>query len=240
MNLDYYLEDYVNSIVAEGKSESTVSSYKSDLRKFINYLKEDGLTDLKDVNDTKVNSYLLFLERDSSDKTVARNVAAIRSFFRYLDHKRVIDSDLGFKLNSPKIKKTPMPSMNDEERLKLYNSITGDDFTCYRDRLIIAILVETKIRVTELINLKVEDVNLLGSYILVKHGDKQEAITVSGRVKENLLKCKELKPNLDGDTYLFLSRRGKPYTRQGMWKLIRKYGLKAGITKSIYPEMLRR
>ena len=234
--MDDCLQYFMDDLIARGKSANTLSAYKNDLDKFVAYLKNEGITDIADVSETRVNSYLLELERNASTRTVSRNVASIKAFFRFLDHKRIINSDICYNLKGPKIVKSNRITLSDNERELIYNAVDGDDIKSMRDRAIISLLLNTSIKVSDLVLIQVKDINMVASCVTVSSSNK--AVTLNDKVKRDISVYLEQHDNYTDESYLFSSKQDKPLTRQGVWKMIRAYGLKAGINKSINPKML--
>ena len=230
----YFMDDLAD----KGKSANTLSAYENDLSKFISYLESEGISDISEVNETKVNSYLLGLEKELKARSVSRNVASIKAFFRFLDHKRIIDSDICYTLKGPKINKTNKETLSDEERNLIYNVIDGDDLIAFRDRAIVSLLMNTSIKVSDLVLIRISDINMVASCITVDSSNK--AVTMDDKVKRDISAYLDMLDYDTDDCYLFSSVNGKPLTRQGVWKKIKSYGIKAGIVRNINPKMLAR
>ncbi len=234
--MDDCLQYFMDDLIAKGKSANTLSAYQNDIEKFIAYLKNEGITDIADVTDIKVNSYLLDLERQLSLRTVSRNVASIKAFFRFLDHKRIIDSDICYNLKGPKVVKVERATLSDDERTLIYNAVQGSGIKVLRDRAIICLLLNTGIKVSDLVLIKIRDINMVASCVTVSSSNK--AVTLPDAVKRDINAYLEQLDNRNDDDYLFSGIKGKPLTRQGVWKMIKSYGFKAGINRNINPKML--
>lgn len=233
--------DYLTNV--KKSSKNTIASYKRDLLKLQKYLVDSGYNTWKDVTNTILNSYILTIEKQGmSSATVSRNIASIKAFFLYLLKQGVVNEDPSDSLKPPKIeKKAPVILSVEEVNLLLEqpNGIAPKDI---RDKAMLELLYATGIRVSELINLKLSDVNLSMNFLQCHEGGKDRVIPFTNETKEALVNylqngrealCKE------EQGYLFTNCQGAPMTRQGFWKIIKYYSAKAGIKKDITPHTIR-
>lgn len=233
--------DYLTNV--KRASKNTIASYKRDLVKLNNYLTDSGCNEISQITNTNLNSYVLMIEKQGmSTATVSRNIASIKAFFLYLLKQGVIKDDPSDMLKPPKIeKKAPMVLTVEEVNLLLEqpNGTTPKEI---RDKAMLEMLYATGIRVSELINLKVKDVNLSMNFLQCHDNNKDRVIPFTNETKEaleNYLKnarevmCKE------DQEILFTNCQGSPMTRQGFWKIIKYYSAKAGIKKDITPHTIR-
>lgn len=232
--------DYLNNI--KRASNNTVASYKRDLMKLCGYFDGIGCKQLSDVSSTDLNSYVISLERDGmSSATISRNIASIKSFFIYLLKSGVIGEDCSDQLKPPKIeKKAPEVLTVDEVNLLLEQPSKSTPKEI-RDKAMLELLYATGMRVSELVSLKIEDVNLSMGFIHCRDLNKERVIPIENAAKvalENFIKNSR-ETMCEGSTYLFTNLKGMPMTRQGFWKLIKAYARKAGINKDITPHMIR-
>lgn len=224
-------------------SKNTISSYKRDLLKLNNYLTEQGLEQLSEITSTNLNSYVLMIEKQGmSSATVSRNIASIKAFFLYLLKQRAISEDPSDTLKPPKIeKKAPVILSVDEVNL-LLEQPNGASPKDIRDKAMLELLYATGIRVSELINLKINDVNLTMSFLQCHDENKERIIPFTNETKDALSKyinhAREVMCKEEQD-YLFTNCQGSPMTRQGFWKIIKFYSAKAGIKKDITPHTIR-
>lgn len=224
-------------------SKNTIASYKRDLLKLNNYLTEQGLTALSEITSTNLNSYVLMIEKQGmSTATVSRNIASVKAFFLYLLKQGEMSEDPSDTLKPPKIeKKAPVILSVDEVNL-LLEQPKGTTPKDIRDKAMLELLYATGIRVSELINLKVNDVNLTMSFLQCHDENKERIIPFTHETKEALSAymnhAREAMCKGEQD-YLFTNCQGSPMTRQGFWKIIKFYTAKAGIKKDITPHTIR-
>ncbi len=233
--------DYLTNV--KKSSKNTIASYKRDLIKLYRYLSDSGYEDWGSVSNTNLNSYVLMIEKQGmSSATVSRNIASIKSFYLYLLKQGVINEDPSDTLKPPKIEKKAPVILSVEEVNLLLEQPSGDSPKDIRDKAMLELLYATGIRVSELINLQLSDVNLSMNYIQCHEGGKDRVIPFTNETREALQSylesarealCKE------EQGYLFTNCQGDPMTRQGFWKLIKYYSSKAGIKKDITPHTIR-
>lgn len=225
-------------------SKNTEVSYERDLRKMSLFLEGQGIKPIGAVSTTALNSYLLYLEKNGmKPATISRNVASMKAFFSYLNKKHIIDEDPSEKLKAPKIEKKLPAVLTMDEMTRLLEQPSGNSPKELRDKAMLELLYATGIRVSELISLKVSDVNLQMEYLNCMDGHKERIIPFGKKAKE-ALKCymKNGRPKLVEDedsAWLFTNCSGQAMSRQGFWKLIKYYGGKAGIKSEITPHTLR-
>mgnify|MGYP001043652611 CR=1 FL=1 len=225
-------------------SENTTLSYKRDLVKVKRYLEEQGIKDVRKVTSTNLNSYVLYLEKNKfSAATISRNIASLKAFYHYMYREGIVNKDAAEGLHAPKIEKKMPEILSTQEVVRVLEQPGGDSPKEIRDKAMLELLYATGIRVTELINLKVDDVNLQVGYIFCKDGDKERVIPFGNEAKNALLRYLEKARTdmiSDGESeYLFVNCSGQPMSRQGFWKLLKYYAKKAGIAADITPHTLR-
>lgn len=225
-------------------SENTEQSYQRDLMKVCRYLEEQGLNDIRKVTETNLNSYVLYLEKNQfSAATISRNIASLKAFFHYLFREGLVVEDVAERLKAPRIEKKLPAILSMEKVVKLLNQPCGDSHKEIRDKAMMELLYATGIRVTELITLKTEDINLQMGYIICREGGRERVIPFGNEAKSALLRYMEGTRSVmihnPESVYLFANCSGQPMSRQGFWKLIKHYAKKAGITEDITPHTLR-
>ena len=225
-------------------SHNTEVSYKRDLKKAEEYFEEQNVPDITKATETNLNSYLLYLERDHmSPATVSRNIASLRSFYQYLLRVHRIEDDPSVSLKSPKVEKKVPEILTVEEVQKLLEQPNIQTDKGIRDETMLLLLYSTGIRVSELVNLKVEDLNLEVGYLTCRENGKERTIPLSAETEEKIRTYMEsartrLLKGRDSE-YLFSNCSGSPMSRQGFWKILKSYSAAAGITKDITPHTLR-
>ena len=228
----------------KGTSHNTEVSYERDLRKLEQFLEGRGIFQIGQVTPTILNAYLMELEQNHfAPSSISRSVASIRAFFHYYCQKNGLRENPADVLKAPKTeKKMPGILTVDEVDLLLsqpkLNTAKG-----LRDRAMLELLYATGIRVSELISLKISDLNLRLGYLTCTGGEKERAIpfgsTAKRAVEEYLTHAREkLLAGKESDL-LFLNCSGKSMSRQGFWKVLKSYAASAGIQQDITPHTLR-
>jgi integrase/recombinase XerD len=182
-------------------------------------------------------------KQNKAGATVSRNIASIRSFFQFLQKKGIVADNPAADLELPKVEKKVPEILSLEKVELLLEQPSGEEDKEVRDKAMLELLYATGIRVTELISLRVEDVNLPLEYIRCGGETKSRIIPIGAQAKFSLRRYLEkVRENMilraDEET-LFVNCNGKPMTRQGFWKIIKAYAKKAGIEEDITPHMLR-
>ncbi len=242
--LDDYLKNFISFLkIEKGLSENTVISYQADLLKFKEFLKKSK-KNIKSISSEFLLDYVKFLySKGLKDSSIARNIVTIRNFLKFLTQEKVIKEELSESLSIPKLwKKLPI-YLTEEEVRKLLEAPDTSNPGGIRDRAMLELMYASGLRVSEVINLKIEDVNLEFSYLKCKGKGSKERLVPFGNVakkwvEEYLLRGrpKFLKKVND---YIFLNQRGGKLTRQGVWKIIKKYATLVNIDKKISPHTLR-
>ena len=239
------IEQFVTYLTDVKKSSAnTVVSYRRDLVKFNKFMESQGVTDVIKVNATNLNSYMLQMEKEQfAPSTISRNIATLKAYFSYLQREGYISSDPTGQLKSPKIEKKMPEILTMKEVDLLLEQPSMKTNKGVRDRAMLELLYATGIRVSELISLKLSDVNLTASYIHCQDQNRERIIPF-GNMAKNVLKVyiREARPvmvNNDEEDILFTNCNGTPMSRQGFWKLLKKYAKNAGIQTDITPHTLR-
>jgi len=244
------IQDFLNFLDTEkGYADNTIAAYRNDLTQFLRYLEQqDRYSAWAEVDKDTIISYVLNLkEREYTSSTVARKVAAIKSFFHYLMAEKIIVDDPTATLDSPKVKKR-LPkaiSREDIERL-LAAPAQGTSAKSQRDHALLEMLYASGMRVTELVSLDVSDVNLASDTVRVrgkKTSSKERIIPVGDQALEALrtyVNKGRMQLMRDPDERaLFLNHRGQRLTRQGLWLIIKHYVDEVGISEDVTPHTLR-
>jgi len=244
--MDQLLDSFLTYLTVEkGLSKNTLESYGRDVRKFLLFLEEGQIKTIQEIKYENILDFLShFKKQGFSDTTTVRTIVSIKQFFKYLLLEKIIKEDPTSQIRTPKMKKSipGIISLEDVERvLASPNESTPEGI---RDLAMLEVLYATGIRVSELIWLKLNDVNFeMGFVIVYGKGSKERIVPIGGQAQEKLRTYMELSRPLllksRDSKELFVTRRGKAMTRQGFWKLIKNYALKAGITKQISPHTMR-
>jgi integrase/recombinase XerD len=247
------IQDFLSFLDAEkGYADNTIAAYRNDLTQFLRYLEEHNRDSKQSTwaeieKDTIINYVLNLKEREYTSSTVARKVAAIKSFFHYLMAEKVVLDDPTATLDSPKVKKR-LPkaiSREDIERL-LAAPAKGASAKSQRDHALLESLYASGMRVTELVSLDVSDVNLVSGSVRVrgkKSSSKERIIPIGDRALEALrtyLNRGRMQLLRDPEERaLFLNHRGQRLTRQGLWLIIKHYVDEVGVSEDVTPHTLR-
>ena len=229
----------------KGLSKNTLESYRRDAQRFISYLDNKRIDDIKTITYKHFLDYLTYLrEQGLSARSTARMLVSIKQFFKFLQIERIIDTNPAELIKTPRMR-TTIPdylSLEDIERLL---SIPGESSQKeIRDKAMLEVLYATGIRVSELVGLELNSVNFELGYIIVFGKGSKERIVPTGEKARNSLRVylSDSRPNIiknRDSIYLFVTRRGEKMTRQGFWKILKNYGIKAGIMKGISPHTIR-
>ncbi len=239
------IRDFIEYMHHTKKSSgNTEISYERDLKKMVQFLQtECQVNHFVDVTETNLNSYMLYLERNQfASSTVSRNVASMRAFFNYLYKLHKIDSDPTENLKPPKVEKKMPDILTVQEVDLLLSQPSQKTPKELRDKAMLELLYATGIRVSELIGLKMADLNLRMGYITCHESDKDRIIPIGTMAKKALQDYLQTARELflkEESEMLFTNRSGDAMSRQGFWKILKAYAKEAGIEKDITPHTLR-
>ena len=225
-------------------SNNTLQSYKRDLEQYRNYLITNDLKYNK-ITEKEIKEYLEYLmeEQNKKPSTISRMIASIRSFYQFEVKNKKVNEDPTEKVQSPKIEKKAPCILTTKEVELLLEQPTNEDLKGIRDKAMLEFAYATGMRVTEIISLNVEDVNIEQEYVQCKTGKKTRDIPLGkmalGAIKEYLNKARDILVKSDKEKALFVNVNGKRLTRQGFWKIIKYYQEQAHIDKDITPHTLR-
>ncbi len=225
-------------------SVNTELSYKRDLGKVCDYLTAHGVTSFADVREAHLEGYMSYLEENHfSAATISRNVASVKALYHYMLREGIVTEDVSAVLRSPKIEKKLPEIMSTQEVVRLLEQPSGDSLKEIRDKAMLELLYATGIRVTELISLKITDVNIGMNFIMCRDGNKERVVPFGNVAKQAMVRyidqAREAMMEGELSDVLFVNCSGQPMSRQGFWKLIKHYAKKAGIEADITPHTLR-
>lgn len=245
--MDKNLLDFMSYLEGKKKlSQNSLTAYRRDVEEFFTFLKEKGTGDICEVSNTDVISYLLKLKNEGkSGSTVNRKIASLRSFFRFLLEKGIIEENPTLNIRSPKIERRVVEYLTIEEVERLLKqpdtSIKG-----LRDQAILELLYAAGIRVSEITGTNVEDINLRIGFITCTGEHGKARIIPLGRPARQALETyiyevrpKFLRNKSQEETALFLNYYGERMTRQGLWKLMKEYAKSADLEHKLTPQILR-
>ncbi|MEO0130515.1 MAG: site-specific tyrosine recombinase XerD [candidate division WOR-3 bacterium] len=245
ISLDNLIEKFHYYLLLERKlSKVSAEFYLSDTKEFLNWLKKN----LEDTSEEEIKKFIRYLgEKKRNSSTVARKISSLRSFFYFLNKEGVISKNPLEEIESPKLKRKLPTVLTISEIEKLFNTLENKkDLEGIRAKAMLELLYATGIRVSELLNLKINDLNLEEGFIRVFGKRDKERIVPMGEpailaIKEylNLVRPSLLNKKDISIPYLFLNQRGKKLTRMGFWKILKKYVKLASIEKKITPHTFR-
>lgn len=240
-----YVDEYTSFMTnVRHKSENTVESYGRDIKQYITYLNNTGITDLTSATKTTVLSYLLALQKQGrAASTVSRTLASLRSFYIFMIQRGNAKTDPTSNLEAPHVEKKPPQIMTSAEVELLLEQPVCTDNKGIRDKAMLELLYATGIRVSELINLNVNDVNLQMSFIRCSTGRRERIVPMGNKAYEALTaymaNVRHVMIKSPEEEALFVNCSGVRLSRQGFWKIIKHYQSSAGIEKDITPHTLR-
>jgi integrase/recombinase XerD len=229
--------------VERGLSTNTVESYSHDLTRFFEFLEKRNVPS-PSASQVDLMDYVSSLAGRLSTRSIARNLSAVKMFYRFLVSDGKIEGNPARLLSAPKLPRRLPHVLSTEEVERLLAQPDAPTGRGKRDRAMLELLYATGLRVSELVNLKIANINLEAGYVrTVGKGSKERMVPVGTKaleaLKEYLTQWRASFMKQRASSYLFLNPRGKPLTRQGFWKIIKRYGLVAGIRKEISPHSLR-
>jgi integrase/recombinase XerD len=233
--------------VEKGLSSNTVSAYKRDLSKFDTFTQKRKLS-LEAVSRDDLVDFLAGLYRQNLEsRTVARHLVTLRNFFRFAQIQELVAADPSVSLESPKIRRSLPGYLRLAEIEKLLEQPNSKTAPGMRDRAMLEVLYSTGLRVSELIGLRVSDLDTkVGCVRCIGKGDKERIVPVGRKALAMVEKyVREARPQLFGkgkmasSPALFVNRRGGPLSRVGVWKILSAYGRRAGLRVALTPHMLR-
>lgn len=240
--MEHYINDFITYLrEVKHASKNTLQAYQNDLKKLQLFFDKQQISSVTKISETNLNTYILSLEKDGlCPASVSRNIAAMKAFILYLMKKGHIQGDPSERIKPPKVQKK-LPTIIEEasvdKLLGLPDLQTGKGL---RDRAILELLYATGIKVSELISLKLSDINLTSRYIICK--ERKERIIPFGkaasRAIEDYLNIRSDRFVKINSEYLFLNSSGEPLSRQGLWKILKTYAKPAGLT-NLSPNAIR-
>ncbi|MDD2679816.1 MAG: site-specific tyrosine recombinase XerD [Candidatus Omnitrophica bacterium] len=240
------IDTFLNYLSVErGLSNNTIISYREDLNTYLDFIAKSNIDVLSKISRNNITNFM-FAQKDKGigANSIARRLAAIRMFHRFLTRERILKSDPSTLIESPKLwKRVPETlSLNEVEALIAQPNVRN--IQGIRDKAILETLYATGMRVSEAVNLKKDNVNLdIGFLRCIGKGSKERVIPLGKKAIASIQRYLEIsRPKLlkgKQAEFLFVSRFGKKISRQSFWKIIKKYAKAARIKKPIKPHILR-
>ncbi|MGA3208219.1 MAG: site-specific tyrosine recombinase XerD [Syntrophales bacterium] len=240
------IDEYLNFLAVEkGVSRLTIEAYSHDLNRFVSLVQGHGIQNAVDVTPDEIISYLEQVKKNGLNvSSVNRGLAAVRGFFKYLLREKKIGANPVANIGLAKVW-TRLPDTLSKEEMNLLLAQPGaKNPTAIRDTAMMELMYATGIRVSEIITLTMNSINWQVGYLVVMGKGGKERIVPIGRSAYNCL-CEYVdhgRPKFIKDqraNILFLNRSGEGLTRQGFWKIVRRYALRAGLNKKVHPHTFR-
>jgi integrase/recombinase XerD len=242
--MDALIDQFINYARLErGLSDNTIQAYSRDLTRFSRYLEQHDLSP-STVSRAQIRAYFGSLNKTLSTRSVARNISAAKSFFRFLTLQGHIQENPARLIETPRMSRKLPKILSIEEVDSLLAQPDPSTPAGCRDRAMLELLYATGLRVSELIGLKILDVHLESGYLrTMGKGSKERLVPIGEKavaaVKAYLVDGRPQMVKGSNPPVLFLNFRGRPLTRQGFWKIIKQYGRAAGIKKELTPHTIR-
>ncbi|MDD5432176.1 MAG: site-specific tyrosine recombinase XerD [Candidatus Omnitrophica bacterium] len=240
--IDTFL-DYLS--VERGLSSNTISSYRQDLNFYLDYIAQLRIDALSKITKNDITNFMINQkDKGISPNSIARRLAAIRMFHRFLSRERILKADPTDLVDTPKLWKKIPETLSLNEVESLINQPDIRQTQGIRDKAILETLYATGMRVSEAVNLRLDNVNLdVGFLRCIGKGNKERVIPLGKKAVSYIKKyLDESRPKLlkkSQSDYLFISRLGKNISRQSFWKMIKRYARQAGIKKTMKPHIMR-
>lgn len=232
-------------MLERGLSQNTRQAYAEDLSGFTQFLAAQGVKSVNDVTRDQVTDFLMAeRERGLSVNTVSRRLVAVKMFFRYLQQEALLARNVADVMESPRLWRYLPEVLSPADVERMLAAPAGDSPAAVRDRAILEVFYATGLRVSEVASLKLDDLHFDSSYLrCTGKGNKMRVVPFGARARECLeVYLHKVRPNLAGDKperHVFLTYRHGPFSRKGLWKLIKTYAARAGVRSRVSPHTLR-
>ncbi|MCI0473778.1 MAG: tyrosine-type recombinase/integrase, partial [Ignavibacteria bacterium] len=252
-NLEFLRRQFVNFLRLEKSlSENTIQNYNFDISKFFRFLEpEKGINRIQEVNEKTINDYIYYIRNQKtkkgeyySVKSVSRNLSCIRSFFKFLFNEKIISRNPADIIEIPKVQRNLPAVLSIDEIDRIFSKTDLTDKFGIRDRAILETMYATGLRVSEVVNLRIQDLMLKDEIVKVTgKGSKERIVPIGASARKYIFlyfeKCRSfLRKSISDDT-VFLNFRGGKLSRMAVWNIITKYVKMAGIEKQIHPHTFR-
>ena len=244
------MEKYINKFIEyleyeKGYSKKTIINYEKDLELFNNYLRQEKITKIENINYNTIRKFLTLLhDKNYKSKTIARKISTLRSFFKYNLKNKTINTNPMTLISNPKQEKTLPKYLKYEDLEKMINSIDTSSKEGIQNKLIIELLYSTGIRVSELVNIKLKDIKIKENQITILGKGNKERIVLFGKTAKTVLEqyIKEYKEYYQGNIineYLLINKKGKPLTTNKIELIVKKITRECSLKHNISPHTLR-
>lgn len=239
---DLLLENYFYYIKDEKKlAKNTVDAYARDLAQFRDYLGENSKYNLFNTNKTVIITYLSYLQRnEKSISTISRALSSLRSLYQYLLNNSLIIEDPTFNLKSPQSERKLPNFLNENEIDLLLSQTSMETQKGIRDRGMLELMYFNGLRVSEVIDLNIVDIDFNSGLIKLSKDNKNRVIALNKKAYNTIIDyLQQYRTNYSEDEPLFTNLNGLRLTRQGIWKIFKEYNRMAGLDEDTTPHTLR-
>lgn len=244
--MNYLVKDYEYYLKNEKRlSKNSIEAYKKDVEQYMNYLdKIYKISKTKHIENKHLDNYLKLIRKKYSSSTYARKLTSIKGFYKFLELEQEIEVNYSKEIDAPKAKKTLPIIISVEDVTKLFDHIDINTDLGLRNLALLEIIYGSGLRVSELLNIKLTDIHLNESYIIVTgKGNKERIVPISSMavkaIKNYILKSRENLLNGNKTDYLFINNIGNQLSRQGFFKLLKVLAKNSNIETDISPHTLR-
>jgi integrase/recombinase XerD len=246
LQLDQLADQYTNHLIVEkGLAAKTIEAYASDLGSFLDFLKNHDIATIAQTDTATILKYIIDMRKSGrSARTRARHLVTLRGFYQYLHRTGIIRANPAKMIDLPKSGLMLPDVLNVDQVAQLLATPDPGSPVGMRDAAMLELIYAAGLRVSELIQLKIAAVNLEAGFVRVLGKGNKERIVPIGRkaidaIRTYLARGRPSQLKNASSHHLFVGRAGRPITRQGFWKLLRAYALKAGIQQRVTPHSLR-
>ncbi len=241
--MELAVKDFINYLKNKQGSQNTIVSYERDINQFVKYLDSQSKK-IFDAKEQDVIDYMKELE-DAGQKnsTISRKIASIKALYRYLCLHKMVEENIADNVDVPKVEKPEPAILSVSEMERLLEQPDTSDLKGQRDKAMLEVLYATGMRVTELVSLNLEDVNLNSGIIKVSKKSKERSIPLANSaiksLKTYITNVRPLLIKTEEEKVLFINANGQKMTRQGFWKILKQYKAQAKIDKELNPHVIR-
>lgn len=245
--MNQLLKEFISILRYEKNlSDNTTTSYENDLKKFISFLEISNINDFDEVDSKLLSEYFVYVKNENiSSATTARYMTSIKKFFEFLEENKYIKKNPTITLSKVKITRKLPEVLSFDEIEKILNSPNIEEISGLRDKAILELLYSSGLRVSELINLKLNDIFFDEEIIrVIGKGSKERIVPIGSSaikwIKEYIIHSRPFLENkMKSQNILFLNKRGTKLSRMFIWQIVYDYTRKAGIDKEVHPHIFR-
>ncbi len=238
------IDDYINYLMFERRmSDNTYKSYEKDLIKYNEFLEKKSVKEVNDIEQRNIKDYLEYLSKEQlATSSIARKLTTIKNFHRYLFNTNKISKDVALNLDRPKLRKSLPNTLTIAEVDRLLNIEIKTPFDC-RNKAMLELMYGTGFRISELLDLKMQDVDFENCVVrCFGKGSKERIVPIGEYIIDSLknyLECRHVLSKNKRSEYLFLNGQGGKLSRFSFFKILKKILKEKGINKDVSPHSLR-